>query len=376
MQIASTPKDTIFRDGTASLYRFRPKGDADALNIPFLMVPSMINRWYVLDLRPGASMAEAMVEANIDTYLLDWGIPNDEDRYLNWELIIKRLDRMVRRVKRETGAEKVALLGYCMGGTLSSIYTSLNPDNVAGFINLTGPIDFSEGGLLRTLVDEKWFNAFDMTAPGNLGPDQMQSGFTSLRPSAKVSKYVMLADRWTRPGFLDEFNAMETWANDNIAFPAEAYQTYISELYQQNLLYKGEHYVGGKHAHLSNITCPVLSVVATRDGICPPPAALVLNDEVSSEDVEVLEINGGHVGAVVGSRAPKFLYPGVASWLKERFGNNTPALAEAPRPEGLEALTVSQLRRELRGRDLPVSGNKQELVERLQADDDAKKEEE
>jgi len=245
MQIASTPKDTIFRDGTASLYRFRPKGDADALNIPFLMVPSMINRWYVLDLRPGASMAEAMVEANIDTYLLDWGIPNDEDRYLNWELIIKRLDRVVRRVKRETGAEKVALLGYCMGGTLSSIYTSLNPDNVAGFINLTGPIDFSEGGLLRTLVDEKWFNAFDMTAPGNLGPDQMQSGFTSLRPSAKVSKYVMLADRWTRPGFLDEFNAMETWANDNIAFPAEAYQTYISELYQQNLLYKGEPYVGG-----------------------------------------------------------------------------------------------------------------------------------
>jgi len=96
---------------------------------------------------------EAMVAHGIDTYLLDWGIPRDEDRYLSWELVLARLDRMVRRVKRHTGADQVAVLGYCMGGTLTTINTALNPEHIAALINLTGPIDFSQGGLLRTLVE-------------------------------------------------------------------------------------------------------------------------------------------------------------------------------------------------------------------------------
>ncbi len=369
MEIASTPKDTVFQDGTASLYHFRQKdpGAESAINVPFLMVPSMINRWYVLDLRPGASMAEAMVEAGIDTYLLDWGIPNDEDRYLNWALLLERFHRMVRRVKRETGAEKVALLGYCMGGTLASIYSALYPDEVAGFVSLTAPIDFSKGGLLRTLVDEKWFDPFAMTAPGNLSPPQMESGFTSLRPTGKVSKWIMLADKWHKPGFMDSFNAMETWTGDNIPFPAEAYQTYISELYQKNALYKGEHYVAGKHAHLSNITCPLLTVVASRDTICPPEAALVLNEEVSSEDTEVLTIGGGHVGAVVGSRGPRDLYPGVIAWLQKHFGPDAAPVAEKKndRYSELMSMTASQLRTMLRKANLSPTGNKPELVERI-----------
>lgn len=370
MEIASTPKDTIFQDGTASLYHFRAKDGVEdnAISVPFLMVPSMINRWYVLDLRPGASMAEAMVDAGIDTYLLDWGIPNDEDRYLNWQLLLERFHRMVKRVKRETGADKVALLGYCMGGTLSSIYASLHPEEVAGFVSLTAPIDFSRGGLLRTLVDEKWFDPFAMTAPGNLSPPQMESGFTSLRPTGKVSKWIMLADKWHQPGFMDSFNAMETWTGDNIPFPAEAYQTYIDALYQKNELYHDTHYVGGKHASLKNISCPVLTVVASRDNICPPEAALVLNDRVSSSDTEVLTVKGGHVGAVVGSKGPRDLYPGVAAWLKDRFPKKQEPLS---REEELMKLTSSQLRTKLRKLDLSPAGNKADLVARLIANEQA-----
>ena len=83
MDLAPTPKDTLFRDGTAALYRFRrPEGAPAGGGLPLLLVPSMINRWYVLDLRRGASMADALVRAGIDTFCLDWGTPEDEDRYL------------------------------------------------------------------------------------------------------------------------------------------------------------------------------------------------------------------------------------------------------------------------------------------------------
>ena len=114
MPLAPTPKDAILRDGTATLYRFRSSANAaPAGAAPLLLVPSMINRWYVLDLKPGGSVAGALVDGGIDTYLLDWGIANDEDRHLSWEEVLERLARAARKVRRETGAKKIGLLGYC-----------------------------------------------------------------------------------------------------------------------------------------------------------------------------------------------------------------------------------------------------------------------
>jgi polyhydroxyalkanoate synthase len=328
MELAPTPKDTLFRDGTASLYRFRRPDDAPAAGggLPLLLVPSMINRWYVLDLRRGASMADALVRAGIDTYCLDWGIPEDEDRYLAWDEVIARLSRMVRRVRRETGAPKVGVLGYCMGATLSSIYTALEPDSVAALVNLAGPIDFSKSGFLGEMVDGRYFDAQAIGAAGNMSPQMMQSGFTALRPTAQIAKWVGFLDRAHDPKARESFEALEAWAGDNIPFPGAAYGTYIGDLYQKNALMKGEHYVAGKRADLKNIRCPVLTVVADRDAICPPGAATALNDAVSSTDKEVLTVAGGHVGAVVGGKAPKVLYPALAAWFKKRLG------VEAPRP--------------------------------------------
>lgn len=331
MTIAPTPRDTIFQDGTASLYRFRPADGAPAPapgQLPLLLVPSMINRWYVLDLRVGASLAEAMRQHGLEVYCLDWGVARDEDRYLSWELVLERLGRAVRRVRRATGADKVGLMGYCMGATLSSIYTALHPEHVAAFCNLAGPIDFSKGGMLAQMTDPRWFDVDAISDAGNVSPQQMQSGFTTMRPTAQLAKWVTLADRGLDPGFRAGFDALETWANDNIPFPAEAYRTYIRELYQQNLLVQGKHHVGGRRVDLGQITCPVLTVVTDRDTICPPPAATVLNELVGSKDTEVVTVPGGHVGGVVGSRAPKQTYPAIANWFKARL---TPKAPKAPR---------------------------------------------
>ena len=157
-KIAPTPKDTIYREGKGSIYRFRG-GKNDGTHVPVLLVPSMINRWYVLDLREGASVATAVsVGAPYDTFLFDWGIPEDEDRFLSWDDVVAKLDRVVKRVLRITGASKVAIVGYCMGATLSSIYTALHPERVAALVNLAGPIDFSHAGRLGTMVDKRWFD--------------------------------------------------------------------------------------------------------------------------------------------------------------------------------------------------------------------------
>jgi polyhydroxyalkanoate synthase len=320
--LAPTPRDVVLTDGPARLMRFRrPPGVKAAGAAPVLLVPSMINRWYVLDLRAGCSVAEACANAGLDTWCLDWGAPQDEDRHFTWADCVARLDRMMRRVSRETGAKQLTVLGYCMGATLASIHAALEPKRYAGFINLLGPIDFSEGGMLARMTRPEWFDAEAVANAGNVAPQQMQSGFQMLRPTASLGKWVTWAERAADPSFRDAFDALETWASDNVAFPAAAYVTYIQDLYQQNLLLKGEHAGGGRRVSLKNIVCPLLTVVASKDTICPPKAATALNQAVGSAAPELLEVPGGHVGAVVGSKAAISLYPRLVSFMKERTWN-------------------------------------------------------
>lgn len=328
--LMQTPRDEIVLEGGAKLYHFRTAVEPSARTklpgvaepskrAPLLLVPSLINRWYVMDLRPGASLVEALVGAGIDVWLLDWGVPEAEDRYLDWDAVLRRLGRATRRVLRETKAPKHGLLGYCMGGTLTAIHASQYPDTLAALITLAAPIDFSQGGMLRQMVDPRWFDAGAISDAGNVAPSQMQAGFTALRPTLDLAKLVSMPDLAKDPKAREAFLALEAWASDNIAFPAEAYRRYIGEMYQGNELMTGVHRANGKAAKLSAITCPTLAITASRDAICPAAAATALLAQVSSKDTEVLEVAGGHVGAVVGSRAAREMYPALARWLTARL---------------------------------------------------------
>ena len=308
---------SVFADGTAKLYRFPSAGArGEPAATPVLLVPSLINRWYILDLRPGASLVDALAGAGHELFGVDWGAAQDEDRYLTWEDVLARLGRCVRRVRRETGAEKVTLVGYCMGATLAGIHAALEPDGIAGFVNLAGPFDFAHAGPLGKMTDARWFDAGAIADAGNVSATQMQSGFSALRPTLQLSKWITYADRAADAGFRDAFWAMERWASDNIPFPAAAYRTYIEELYQKNALVRGEHRVGGRPVDLGRIDCPVLTVVADKDNICPPRAATALNERCGSKQAEVLTLPGGHVGAIAGPKSAATLYPALDQWLR------------------------------------------------------------
>lgn len=312
--LAQTPRDEYPLEGGARLYRFT---GSRTIARPILLVPSLINRWYVLDLRPGASLVEALVGAGFDVWLLDWGVPEAEDRYLDWDAVLRRLGRAARRVRSETG-KQIAMLGYCMGGTLTTIHAAQNPD-LAALVTLAAPIDFSQGGMLRRMVDPSWFDADAIADAGNVAPSQMQAGFTALRPTLDAAKMVSMPDLATDERARNAFLALDEWASDNIPFPAEAYRRYIREMYQGNELVAGTHRANGKPAPLGAIKCPTLVITASRDSICPPPAATALLDHVGATDTAVVTVAGGHVGAVVGSKAAKEMYPALIKWLAPRL---------------------------------------------------------
>ncbi len=316
--LAQTPRATLHTEGTASLYRF---GDGARTGTPLLIVPSLINRWYVLDLRPGASVVEALVAAGIDTWLLDWGVPEAEDRYRSWTDVLDTLARATRRVLRHSSskASKLGLFGYCMGGTLATIHAALHPSQIAALVDLAGPIDFAKGGMLRRMVDPQWFDGGAIADAGNVMPEMMQAGFGALRPTLDLAKLMAMPDLVGDPEAQLAQRALETWASDTIAFPGEAYRTYITDLYQGNALVEGRHRVRDRVVDLGAIQCPTLAIVADRDAICPADAATALLGKVGTKDTATLRVPGGHVGAVVGRRASRDMYPALIAWLKARI---------------------------------------------------------
>ncbi|HVV86181.1 MAG TPA: alpha/beta fold hydrolase [Kofleriaceae bacterium] len=317
-ELMPTPRDVVAREGTARLYRFVGDGPRRRA-LPILLVPSLINRWYVLDLRPGASLVAALVGAGHDVFCLDWGVPEDEDRHRDWDDVLHRLRRMARRTLRLAGAERLGLLGYCMGGTLTAIHAALHPGELAALVNLAGPIDFAKGGMLRRMVDRAWFDADAIADAGNVSPEQMQAGFTALRPTLELGKWASMPELAGDRAAQVAFRALDAWSSDNVPFPAAAYRTYIGQLYQDNRLVAGTHRALGRAVDLGAIRCPTMAIVADRDTICPPDAATALCERVGTRDTTVLRVPGGHVGAVVGGRAARELYPALAAWFADKL---------------------------------------------------------
>jgi polyhydroxyalkanoate synthase len=266
------------RDGGAQVYCFRrPDGAPAAPRRPVLLVPSMINRWYVLDLRAGSSFVEGLVNAGHDVYLLDWGVPRDEDRYLTWAEVIDRLARVVRFVLRDTGADRTGILGYCMGATLSTIYTALNPERVAALVNLAGPIDFSHAGFLGHMVDRRWFDPAAIAAAGNVQPVQMQNGLQRrCAPRMNISKIVGYVDRMG-----SEVGARRLLRDGDLGqrqhpVPRRRRTRRTSpSSTSKNALVRGDHRVRGRVAEPRR-TSPARSWSSARSATpsarCPPPA--------------------------------------------------------------------------------------------------------
>lgn len=315
--VGKTPSDVVFRENKWSLLRYRAHGQTTGL--PVLLVPSLINRHYVLDLKPGKSFAEYLVAQGHDVFIIDWGTPGPEDRFLEFDDFADRyLARALRQTCKLAQADQAHVLGYCLGGTLTTLRAAKDQAHIATLTNLAAPVSFADDGLLAAFSNIKTLDVDMMgDAFGNIPWPLMQFGFHLLRPTMNLAKAVHVMDRAWDDEFLDGFFALETWGNDNVSFPGRAFARYINELYRRNLLIKGEFALSGEVVHLQNITVPLLNIAFQHDNIVPVESAAVLNELVSSTDKTVHRLAGGHVGAVVSKKAAKGLWPLISHWWRD-----------------------------------------------------------
>jgi polyhydroxyalkanoate synthase subunit PhaC len=320
MPVGSTPHNVVWRENKLQLIRY-DTGVTARHPLPILLVPSLINRHYIFDLLPGKSIAEFLSNAGFAVYAIDWGAPSDEDRLLSIDRYLGGyLPRAMRVAARNVGADQVVLLGYCLGGTMAAIAAALKPERVHSLIALTTPIDFVDSGLLSAWARSPALDLKTLVAAlGNVPWSLLQLSFQMLRPTLGINKAKGLIERIWDDAFVDGVLALETWGNDNVAFPGECYREFIEQLYRGNALRQGTLRVNGARVDLGRIACPVLNVAAQYDNIVPRPSSHALNELVASRDTTELVVPGGHIGAVVSRRAMEQVWPAVQAWILERM---------------------------------------------------------
>lgn len=323
--IAQTPKEVIWTLNKAKLYRYVPVVPAEQRHkIPLLLVFALMNKPSILDLRPGHSFVEYMVKQGYDVYLMDWGAPGPEDKDLKFDnYVLDYLPRAIRKMKAVSGSDEFTMLGWCIGAILTTIYSALRPDDgLKNVILLTAPLDFTDktaGGFVRWVSDQTFDPARIVAAFGNIPGEMIDYGAKALKPVENyIGSYLTLWDNLDNPRVVEAWHAMNTWVNDLIPMTGATYLQLIQELYKENRLIEGKMVIRGERVDLSRIRASLLNVIALADHISPSCQSESIMQKVSSKDLHLFKVKGGHIGIMAGSGAQKYTWPHIDNWLSER----------------------------------------------------------
>ncbi|MCI0708792.1 MAG: class III poly(R)-hydroxyalkanoic acid synthase subunit PhaC [Chloroflexi bacterium] len=325
IQIGPSEKEAVWKQDHVVLYRYKPLVE-DVLEIPLLISYALVNRPYMVDLQEDRSLVRNLLNLGIDVYLIDWGYPKRNDRWLELDDYINGyLGGAVEYIKKAHDIDRINLLGICQGGVFSMCYTALHPENIKNLITMVAPVDFHvEDGLLN-----RWMGCgtgiptidpdLMVDALGNVPGDFMNFGFLMLKPfELGIQKYLGLLDIANDNRQSANFLRMEKWIFDSPDQAGAAWADFMQQFYVENRLVKGTVEIDGEVVDLKNITMPVLNLYAEQDHLVPPSSTKRLREFVGTDDFTEASFPVGHIGMYVSGKVQATLPPTIANWLKER----------------------------------------------------------
>lgn len=310
-----TPHVTLWREDRASLRRYRAGMEAGGL--PVLLVPSLINRSHIWDLRPGDSFVEGLLARGYDVFLLDWGVADERDADNTMATYVDHyLPAAYAAATRASGAPP-AVLGHCFGGVIATLWAASADEQPPALVALGTPTNWTEMGPLATITQHGRLNPEDvLDATGNVPPKTLLRAFQMLRPLGDLVGYVTLWDRLDNRAAAQAIWALTDWAHDHVPFPGAAFVEMIRKLSRENGMLTGEVLLDGSPRKLAAVTCPFLNVYGTHDHVTPPPSVTPLGELVGSSVCETVALKAGHIGLLVGGTSRRQTLPAVADWLE------------------------------------------------------------
>jgi len=320
LDLGATPKDIIYTRDTLKLYHYRSTCD-EVYRVPVVLVMSLINRYYIVDLSPGQSLVEYLLQQGFDVYLIDWGVPRNEHKYLNMDHYVgEYIPDCLNQIAEESGEQEYSMLGYCLGGVMACMHAALNPNK--GLKNLgcfATPINANGMSLYKHWADADSFDIDQLVEQlGNVPAVMVDAMLQALRPLQKSAGRMTLLDNVSNDEFVKAHYRFERWTSDPVPLAGEVGRQLFKHFLRDNKFIHNQFEVGGEKVNLKNIQCPFLHVAAAHDHIVPALASKDIMDMVGSEDKLEIVVKGGHVSLVAGGNAVYRLWPKLNDWLAQR----------------------------------------------------------
>jgi polyhydroxyalkanoate synthase subunit PhaC len=317
-EVGPTPRTVVWKKNKATLWYYPPS--KKKYKVPLFLVYSLVNKAYVLDMAPGASMIESFVENGFEVYLLEFGSPGYEDQGITLDdYVIDYIQRAVRRALSHSGADEITVIGYCVGGTLAAIYASVAEEPIRNLGIFVAPIDFTASPKFDQWVEYIRENDIESTdlmkINGAVSPKLMKIGLRAASSPIYFSHYLSLLNKAYDKEYVAGWRRFNNWTNDHVGFSGAAMVQLGNDIVKENKFMKGTLMIRGKKAAPSNIQSNLLVVAGKHDRLVPDVLSKGLVDVVSSKDNTYYPVTGGHTTlAVKGNGLPTFL----ADWLPER----------------------------------------------------------
>ncbi|MDW0204946.1 MAG: class III poly(R)-hydroxyalkanoic acid synthase subunit PhaC [Nitrososphaeraceae archaeon] len=287
---------------------------------PILVVYALVNRSYVLDLQPNKSWIRHLLMQGFDVYLLDWKSPTRIDKYVSFDDYVNSyIDDCVEIVQNNNSSDKITLHGYCMGSSMSAMYTSLHQEKIQNLVTIAPVIDTSKDTTVIANISKQMDIDKLVSYIGYLPPEKLYECYSILKPFKQgVNKYFNLIENIDNETFVQNFLRIEKWLYDTPPIAGETIKQWINDIYKKNLLVKNQFRLGTAIINLKKINVPLLNIVAEEDHLVSPECSVPLNEVVSSEDKRLIRFHTGHVGLIASSYSQNNVLPKVGQWIKSR----------------------------------------------------------
>jgi len=307
--VATAPGQVVWRDELFELIQYAPSTESQH-EIPLLIFPPWINKFYIMDLQPANSLIRWLSAQGFTVFVCSWINPDRDKAGFGFDdYLEKGIYRAVEKTLEQAGTKQLNAVGYCIGGTLLGAglahMAAKDDKRIAAATFFAAQHDFAEAGDLLLFTDEHWIAEIErqMDAAGGVLPGAaMAETFNALRSndliwSFFISNYLLGKDP---PAFDLLF-----WNADQTRMPKTLHLDYLRQMYVANALAKGQFEIGGLTADLSKVEIPLYFQASREDHIAPMNSVYRSAKLFGGKDVTFTLAGSGHIAGVINAPAAK-----------------------------------------------------------------------